>query len=365
MTRPTFSSTARLVDPTAALILWQVSVVGEMTSAGFTECRTRTGSGFWPSTSASFYPHDHEVTLYECSAYPVSDPVIRTTPLGQLAEADLTPARDALRAACEPAATEPRDAGAVRDRAGARGLGTATVQAQGRRVPLALPQTLCLVEARPGLVGASAGCLRLAERGERRRMKVEGVRRLHELDCLVGTALCLLGATRTCARASPVASATRPARRRRRATKLPRSRPRSARPRGPAPARGQPRRAAHSTDERTLVSPTACRSSKPRSELALGRRERPRPAARPSLNRLVRLQPTASGRAPRASRGPVRKARAHFRSARAWPRAVRRLAALTASRLWSAAQRRHELLDSLDRLGQRPVDHRQPPVPGS
>jgi hypothetical protein len=35
------------------------------------------------------YPGEHSVTLYEASPYPVSDPVVRTMPLEQLATAEL------------------------------------------------------------------------------------------------------------------------------------------------------------------------------------------------------------------------------------------------------------------------------------
>ena len=103
----------RLVDTTAVLILWQVSVVGEMRALA-SPVPNADGLRVLAEYLCELYPHDHEVTLYECSAYPVSDPVIRTTPLGQLAEADLTP----LATLYVPPASQPRPNPAMLERFG-------------------------------------------------------------------------------------------------------------------------------------------------------------------------------------------------------------------------------------------------------
>ncbi|MEJ7569255.1 MAG: SAM-dependent methyltransferase [Gaiellaceae bacterium] len=76
------------IEPTAALVLWQIGVLGERASA------------FGPLPGAlarlverllELYPPDHEAVLYEAAPYPGVDPVVRRVPLRALAEDELTP----------------------------------------------------------------------------------------------------------------------------------------------------------------------------------------------------------------------------------------------------------------------------------
>jgi hypothetical protein len=78
----------RSADTTAALVLWQVSVIGEHRAA-----TAPNPKGLQVLTDAlrELYPDDHEVTLYEASPYPVADPFVQRLPLAQLATAQLTP----------------------------------------------------------------------------------------------------------------------------------------------------------------------------------------------------------------------------------------------------------------------------------
>jgi uncharacterized protein YabN with tetrapyrrole methylase and pyrophosphatase domain len=108
-----FLLNSRVVDTTAVLILWQVSVVGEMRALA-SPVPNADGLQVLAEYLCDLYPAEHEVTLYECSAYPVSDPIIRTTPLAQLPEADLTP----LATLVVPPASRPRPNAAMLARFG-------------------------------------------------------------------------------------------------------------------------------------------------------------------------------------------------------------------------------------------------------
>ena len=81
-----FLVTNRVVETTAALILWQVSVIGE---ANAVSTPRQEGLRFLAERLAELYPADHLVTLYQASPYPVAEPIIRTVPLGGLAESEL------------------------------------------------------------------------------------------------------------------------------------------------------------------------------------------------------------------------------------------------------------------------------------
>jgi uncharacterized protein YabN with tetrapyrrole methylase and pyrophosphatase domain len=76
----------RVADPSAALILWQLSVLGTLDAA------------ITPETShlpllvehlRRFYPADHEVVLYEASPYPIVGPAVERVPLSALPGADV------------------------------------------------------------------------------------------------------------------------------------------------------------------------------------------------------------------------------------------------------------------------------------
>lgn len=78
----------RKFDPTSALILWQIAVIGHL---GFYQ---NGGHGHGLSVLTEelqrWYAPDHEVLVYEAAVYPVGAPVIQRLPLGQLAEAKIT-----------------------------------------------------------------------------------------------------------------------------------------------------------------------------------------------------------------------------------------------------------------------------------
>lgn len=78
----------RKFDPTSALILWQIAVIGNL---GFYKER---GHGYGitvlAEVLASHYEADHEVTVYEAATYPVCEAVIQPMPLAQLSEAPIT-----------------------------------------------------------------------------------------------------------------------------------------------------------------------------------------------------------------------------------------------------------------------------------
>ena len=77
----------RQIDPTSDLILWQIGIIGEVTykTANFYK---REGLRLLVRRLQKHYPSDHDVTLYEASQYVVTDPVIQTLTLAELAEAD-------------------------------------------------------------------------------------------------------------------------------------------------------------------------------------------------------------------------------------------------------------------------------------
>lgn len=80
----------RLLDPSAALIVWQIGIVGD---------RTYASRGYDLAALPVLierlcvtYPQDHVVTVYEAAVYPGCDPVIQRVPLSDLGSARLTSA---------------------------------------------------------------------------------------------------------------------------------------------------------------------------------------------------------------------------------------------------------------------------------
>jgi uncharacterized protein YabN with tetrapyrrole methylase and pyrophosphatase domain len=76
------------VDTAAVLILWQITVVGNLRTATEVE---RDGLLLLADRLCEHYPRDHEVVVYEASPFPVAAPVIERLELAALASADLTP----------------------------------------------------------------------------------------------------------------------------------------------------------------------------------------------------------------------------------------------------------------------------------
>jgi len=78
----------RKFDPTSALILWQLAVVGNL---GFYQERVNLhGLTVLVEVLETHYGSDHEVTVYEAAVYPVCKPVIQRLPLNRLPEAEIT-----------------------------------------------------------------------------------------------------------------------------------------------------------------------------------------------------------------------------------------------------------------------------------
>lgn len=78
----------RKFDPTSALILWQIAVIGHL---GFYQNDGhRHGVRVLMEELQRWYAPEHEVVVYEAAVYPVCEPVIQRLPLGRLGEAKIT-----------------------------------------------------------------------------------------------------------------------------------------------------------------------------------------------------------------------------------------------------------------------------------
>jgi uncharacterized protein YabN with tetrapyrrole methylase and pyrophosphatase domain len=78
---------SRRIDPTAALVLWQIGTVGSVVAA---EGPRPTGLAVLVEALLEHYPPDHGVTVYEASPYPGFDPLVRPVPLAELAPEHVT-----------------------------------------------------------------------------------------------------------------------------------------------------------------------------------------------------------------------------------------------------------------------------------
>lgn len=89
----------RAIDTTAALILWQVGFLGQVTYSA------RPDSSRVPvlvEYLLESYPPDHEIVVYEASPYPVRRPSIQRLPLSDLASAELGPMSTLYVPRCAP-----------------------------------------------------------------------------------------------------------------------------------------------------------------------------------------------------------------------------------------------------------------------
>lgn len=77
----------RQIDPTAALVLWQIGTVGSVVASATTQ---PTGLPVLVEALLEHYPPEHEVTVYEASPYPGFDPLVRTVELGGLSAEHVT-----------------------------------------------------------------------------------------------------------------------------------------------------------------------------------------------------------------------------------------------------------------------------------
>jgi uncharacterized protein YabN with tetrapyrrole methylase and pyrophosphatase domain len=98
----------RRIDPTAALVLWQVGGVGDR---GYPPEATPEHLQVLVDTLLASYPADHEVVLYEASPYPVCPPFVSRLSLAELPTASV-PMLATLYVA--PAAPPRRDLAAMR-----------------------------------------------------------------------------------------------------------------------------------------------------------------------------------------------------------------------------------------------------------
>jgi hypothetical protein len=85
-----FLGRRRRFDPSTALVLWQVGVIGEGS--------VRKGMSGRPerlqrlvAMLEKYYSPDHSVVLYEAAQYPLCDPMIKHRRLGKLARAKIMP----------------------------------------------------------------------------------------------------------------------------------------------------------------------------------------------------------------------------------------------------------------------------------
>ena len=79
---------SRRLDPTAALVLWQIGTVGKDVAGSGTQC---SGLPVLVERLLEDYPAEHEVTVYEAAPYPGFEPLVRVVSLADLCEEDVTP----------------------------------------------------------------------------------------------------------------------------------------------------------------------------------------------------------------------------------------------------------------------------------
>ena len=77
-----------VVDPTAALVLWQIAVIGEWIYS--TKLNTE-GLAALVDYLRTWYADDHRLTLYEASPYPLVEPAIRYLTLGEVPDSEPSP----------------------------------------------------------------------------------------------------------------------------------------------------------------------------------------------------------------------------------------------------------------------------------
>jgi len=77
-------------EPSSHLVLWQVSVIGEMTYSAQGDYR-RHGLQVLTDVLLEHYSPDHEVILYLAALYSVCEPGIQRIPLASLPEAEVSP----------------------------------------------------------------------------------------------------------------------------------------------------------------------------------------------------------------------------------------------------------------------------------
>jgi uncharacterized protein YabN with tetrapyrrole methylase and pyrophosphatase domain len=82
-----FLAHSHRIDPTAALVLWQIGTVGSLVAA---QGARPTGLAGLVERLLEDYPAEHVVTVYEASPYAGFDPLVRTVALSELAPEHVT-----------------------------------------------------------------------------------------------------------------------------------------------------------------------------------------------------------------------------------------------------------------------------------
>ena len=77
---------SRVIDPSAALVLWQPSIVGNFDYVPDGDLSRLPALAEY---LARYYPPEHEIVCYVASPYPIFDPIVQTIPLAGLADAEL------------------------------------------------------------------------------------------------------------------------------------------------------------------------------------------------------------------------------------------------------------------------------------
>ena len=85
-----FLASRRIFDPTSALILWQVGVLGESSVRKDMVCR-RDRLRVLEAALTRHYPVRHRVVLYEAAQFPGCHPVIKRVPLATLSRQAVLP----------------------------------------------------------------------------------------------------------------------------------------------------------------------------------------------------------------------------------------------------------------------------------
>ena len=102
-----FLAARRRFDPTSALILWQVGVLGEGSVRDDMSCRPER-LDVLVRVLRRQYPARHPVVLYEAAQFPSCDPVVRRVRLSRLSEQTIVPMMTLYVPPRPPRADDPR-----------------------------------------------------------------------------------------------------------------------------------------------------------------------------------------------------------------------------------------------------------------
>jgi uncharacterized protein YabN with tetrapyrrole methylase and pyrophosphatase domain len=80
----------RRIDPRAALILWQIGIIGEQGFKNDRNAWNRAGVRVLVDVLLEHYPPEHIVTIYEASRYVCFEPVIRSVRLDELPDSPIS-----------------------------------------------------------------------------------------------------------------------------------------------------------------------------------------------------------------------------------------------------------------------------------